>query len=552
MLESEFRLNDEQVQRFIADGFIILDSGLPEEFHSQVTQVLDHSLKHESKWLGDNLLPRIPQLHQLQTCSVLDGAMRSLLGDEFRWAPHRFPHNSEPLLDRRDDSEFDPFENQPAMGEGSISGSGWHQDGHSKAGRSRWHTFKAINVFYFPQDVPLEMGPTRLLAGSHLFATLRNIVPSQVFYQPIKAGTMIIADFDVGHAGTPNHTDMTRYMLKFVALRTTNPESPSWHFKDSAWCTPDQLRTPTHIPRVWEMLWNWLQGRNHSEGSLPLPSSDFKSLLSELESPSNETRLSALYELVRFSELAVQPLLDTLLSTAGKGRHETPAHEDPGFYAMSPDHLERRFSRRQFVPEDSAIALGAIGTPAINPLLDLLQHDDPWIRINAVYAIGEIGNSVIPAHADRVGQLLEDDLHQVVRATADSLCWLDYSAITAERIGQLFKQSRPEWQDNAMGEPRLGGRWTIETQVRYGLAWALLSRASSPHPPSVLEDVMVAALPCESGYTPAVLCQGLDIIGTPSALRAAVRYLEPRRWDAASFAPASERKSKKTPAQTSN
>ena len=116
--------------------------------------------------------------------------------------------------------DFDPFENQPVMGKGSISGSGWHQDGHSKAGRSRWHTFKAINMFYFPHDVPLEMGPTRLLAGTHLYATLREAQPSQVFHQPIKKGTVVIADFDVGHAGTPNRTETSRYMLKFVALRT--------------------------------------------------------------------------------------------------------------------------------------------------------------------------------------------------------------------------------------------------------------------------------------------------------------------------------------------
>ena len=45
--------------------------------------------------------------------------------------------------------------------------------------------------------------------------------------------------------------------------------------------------------------------------------------------------------------------------------------------------LERRFSERQFVPEDAAIGLAAIGTPAAPKLVELLAHEDPWIRINA-------------------------------------------------------------------------------------------------------------------------------------------------------------------------
>ena len=551
MPDTQQRLSDEQVSRFIADGFIVLDSGLSDEFHNGVTQQLDYSLKNESRWLGDNLLPRIPQLLELQSCAVVDGAMRSLLGNDFEWAPHRFPHNSEPLKKEKTNGEFDPFVSGPEMGEGSISGSGWHQDGHSKAGRSRWHTMKAINVFYFPQDVPLEMGPTRLLSGTHLFATLRNIEPSQVFFQPIKAGTVVIADFDVGHAGTPNHTDITRYMLKFVALRTSNPESPSWDFKDAQWQTPEHLLTPIHIPRVWEMLWNWMQGRKHADGCEPTSTFSIESLLQNLDLPSNSSRLTALYELVRLGESAIEPLIEKLLVSAGRDRHETPSLEDPGFYAMSEDHTERRFSRRQFVPEDAAIALGAIGKSSLNPLLDLLKHDDPWIRINSAYAIGEIGNAVSPANADRVGELLEDELHQVVRATADALCWLDYSPQTTNRIHKLFEAYHPEWQEGAMGEPKLGGRWSIETQVRYALAWALLSRASSPHPPVNLEQTMIAALPRESGYTPAVLCQGLLAIGTPTALRAAVRYLQPRRWDIQSFAPKPKKQATKSAAQLS-
>ena len=543
MNEPSKLLSDEQVRRFIADGFIVLDSCLPDALHAGIVQELHFSLKKESKWLGDNLLPRVPNINMVLQSSVAQGAMKSLLGPEFAWAPHRFPHNSEPLEPDDRPTDFDPFENQPAMGKGSISGSGWHQDGHSKAGRSRWHTLKAINMFYFPHDVPLEMGPTRLLAGTHLYATLRGAVPSQVFLKPIKAGTLVVADFDLGHAGTPNRSTTSRYMLKFVALRTSNPYEPSWTHQDKTWTTPVDLLTATHVPRAWESLWHWLRADPQSLNAESLPNSETPRLLTEMVSDDNEERLTAMYELVRIGEPAVEALLKNLLTTKGQDRHESPAQEDPGFYAMSPDPSQRRFSRRQFVPEDAAIVLGLIGTPSIEPLTSLLTDADPWMRINAAYALGEIGNAVSEEIADQVGTLLDDELHQVVRSAADALCWLPFSANSIGRIARLFLNSREDWHESAMGEPRLGGNWSIENQVRYALSWSLLSRIKHPYGRDVseqLEDTMLNALTIESGYTPAVLCQGLERIGSPRALKAAIQYLQPRRWDAFSFAPPGE------------
>lgn len=533
-------LNDHQVQRFVADGFIVLDSELPSHLHAEIRRELHFSLKKESKWLGDNLLPRVPSIDSVLRSPVVDGALRSLLGPEFAWAPHRFPHNSEPLDDPNAVQDFDPFENQPVMGKGSISGSGWHQDGHSKAARSRWHTFKAINVFYFPHDVPLEMGPTRVLGGSHLYATLRGAVASQVFLQPLKAGTVIVADFDLGHAGTPNRKAETRYMLKFVALRMRQPQQPSWDTNGPNWRTPSDLLTPTYVPQAWETLWRWLRAEPASpdiEGS----ETDIARALADMDAADNQTRLGAMYDLARMGERAVEPLVDKLLATAGQERHTSPPQNDPGYYAMAEDHLQRRYSKRQFVPEDAAIALGAIGAPSLQALVPLLEHDDPWIRINAVYAVGEIGDAVPAEIADLAGTLLDDELHQVVRSTADALCWLPYERPTLERIHRLLTASREDWQVAAMGEPNLGGDWSIENQTRYALAWALRARATTPAAPQELEDTMIAALPHESGYTPAVLCQGLETLGTTRGLKAAVQYLQPRRWDAFSFEPPTER-----------
>ena len=85
-----------------------------------------------------------------------------------------------------------------------------------------------------------------------------------------------------------------------------------------------------------------------------------------------------------------------------------------GYYGKSEDHLERKFSPRQFVPEDAAVVLGAIGKPAVEPLATLLDHADPWMRINAAYALGEAGPDAagMPTPIS-IGELLDDPVYSV-------------------------------------------------------------------------------------------------------------------------------------------
>jgi ectoine hydroxylase-related dioxygenase (phytanoyl-CoA dioxygenase family) len=73
------------------------------------------------------------------------------------------------------------------------------------------------------------MGPTRFLAGSHLYATLHDLRAEQAVMQEIPAGSVVIAHFDLVHAGSPNNSEQMRYMMKFVALRCENPTRPTWH-----------------------------------------------------------------------------------------------------------------------------------------------------------------------------------------------------------------------------------------------------------------------------------------------------------------------------------
>ncbi len=521
-------LSDDQVRRFIADGFITLDAGLDPGFNRHITDELGFTMRYEHPPAGDNIVARLPALDEMLRSPVVHGAMISLLGPDFAWTPHRAVHNSEPL--ESTDAEFDPFEHAPKMGKGSMSGSGWHQDGHSIAGRSRWHTSRAANMFYFPHDVPLEMGPTRLLAGSHLYGNLHDIGPEQVVMNHIPAGTVIVTAFDIGHAGTPNRTDTSRYMLKFVALRQQNPTAPSWDNRDPNWRTPEDLICTHDVPKAWASLWNWLRGAPRSEGVAAADHTKgdaLPALMEELRTRHQGQRLASLYEIIAMGEPAIDTLVDALLATPDQDRHISPAPSAPAFGGHAKDHLQRHFSNRQFVPEDAAVALGGIGKPAIGVLVPMLKHNDPWVRLNVAYALAEIGRDVTAPDADKVGALLDDPVPAVVRVACDALCSLSqYGPETEERLHRLLTDDRAGWDDVIMGK-----RWTNRNQIHYVACWALLARVSAGFRSDEIEAALLDALDDPTGYVPALAVEALKRLGTVSALSAAVDYLAIHRWD---------------------
>ena len=90
----------------------------------------------------------------------------------------------------------------------------------------------------------------------------------------------------------------------------------------------------------------------------------------------------------------------------------------------------------------------------------------------------------------------------------------------------MLVERRPGWEAPAMGK-----HWSIQDQVRYVACWALTANASQDAPAPDLEAALVAALADKTGYVPAVACEGIERLGTASALAAAVRHLRPRAWD---------------------
>jgi HEAT repeat protein len=531
-------LNDEQVRRFIADGFIMIDAGLSEAFHAEVSAQVAYTLEQELPHPGDNIVPRVPALNQVCDSPAVQGALVSLLGHDFVFLPHRFPHNSEPLPEQGQKQQCTAFDTQPTMAAGSISASAWHQDSHASCGRTRWHTPRAANVFYFPHDTPLHMGPTRFLAGSHLYATLHDISAQQAVMQTIPAGTVVIAHFDLAHAGSPNNSHLGRYMVKLVALRTEVPTTATWNNRESQWQTPVDLHTHHELPAAWAALWRWMRGEPRFPAGQQAAADhiEVQSLMDSLRSTSQQQRLTALYALAALGTKAVEPLVDLLLTTAGQSRHHNAAGKV--LPSQSQHHLDRFFLEGQFTPEDSAIALGCIGQPAAQRLGQLLGHEDPWIRMNAVYALGDAGADVAQAYLGQINQLLFDEEASVIRVTLDALAALGRLDVDAVgRLTQFISRQVPEWVADSQSDLRLA----MLEQMRYLstivlLNWVTHAQRQEPEQdPQMLanaEAALLHSLKDENGYPARLACMALERCGSAASLRAVIHYLRGRAWDA--------------------
>ena len=141
-------LKDAAVQRFIADGFLLVTpSSLPPEFHAGLFRQLENSDEG-----GNNIMARVPDLMKVYTDPAVLGAARSLVGPGCDLHSHRHAHlqvgSSENELGApRQNWHKDPFNDDPYV--------------------RHKHCFRWVFALYFPQDTPLELGGTSILRGCH-------------------------------------------------------------------------------------------------------------------------------------------------------------------------------------------------------------------------------------------------------------------------------------------------------------------------------------------------------------------------------------------------
>jgi hypothetical protein len=250
-------LGDEAMKRFIVDGYLLVETDFPPEFHEALRRRIDELLEQGGN-PGNEILERVPELQEVYRHPAVRGALISILGPDMRMNPHRHCHVSRP----------------------GAAGQQWHQDDVNR----RHHQVWRVLAMYYPQDVTPEMGPTLILPGTQYrnAPTARmasyGTFGSQVALN-VKAGTVAITHYDIWHRASPHRGERVRYMLKFLFDRAREPEGPAWRSDPERrermltefigeWPALDSQTDCYKHRLIWMNLWSWLNGAADTEDSI--------------------------------------------------------------------------------------------------------------------------------------------------------------------------------------------------------------------------------------------------------------------------------------------
>ena len=193
MIDKAHLLNSKQMAEFVARGFLRFDELVPTEINSRVMRDIDNDAI-----IGSPAGTPLSQCYQgtsireMLDLPQIQGLIQSLVGEE-------------PLFDHDAIHVREPNEGKAQ---------GLHADSIIDLRRHF-----DIQIMYFPHDVPLEMGGTLLLPGSHFrkvneadiaaYQNMRGQIPMEC-----SAGSILALHHGIWHCGRQNQTDRRRYMFK--------------------------------------------------------------------------------------------------------------------------------------------------------------------------------------------------------------------------------------------------------------------------------------------------------------------------------------------------
>ncbi len=211
MIDKKNLLNSEQMALFVAKGFLRFDELVPNEINTAVMAEIDEG-GIDAAPAGTPLSECYPEPsaigHMLRKPEI-EGVIHSLVGPD-------------PLFDHQAVHVRQPNED---------SAQGMHGDSIID---TRMHF--DVQLMYFPHDVPLEMGGTLVVPGSH-FRRINemDIARYQNFVGQVpmvcKAGTVLVLHHGIWHCGRQNKTNQKRYMFK-VRLNPRVRQLRLWNTDD--------------------------------------------------------------------------------------------------------------------------------------------------------------------------------------------------------------------------------------------------------------------------------------------------------------------------------
>ena len=247
MKEIEPTLNDEQVMRFIHDGYLTLE-GIVDPAVNRACEAVPAG--HLTEFVCSAAFRREVLLQP-----QVGGVVRSLLGADF----------------------LVPMSAHHHLYQAPHEGQTWHSDGLTDPGYGITH----LQCYYYPQAVALEDGPTMILPGSHHRLIDREAIAhyGDILGQlslTVPAGTVALTRYGIWHKAGPKLNAMRRGMIKFSYYRNTLPQR-DWVTASAA--APAYRHAGRH-PYVTEVesyrdrrrgehTWNWLCGTAPVEEPLP-------------------------------------------------------------------------------------------------------------------------------------------------------------------------------------------------------------------------------------------------------------------------------------------
>ena len=280
--------------------------------------------------------------------------------------------------------------------------------------------------------------------------------------------------------------------------------------------------TQNNYSNGWQYIWKWLLGTSNNSKSI-----DNKTTQSSKASDIGENRLDKIY---KNDPNQIADLIIKLLSHAGTAKHQrllVKTEYRGQTFEYDKKTTERRWNEMAVVMEDEAYALAAMGKQAITNVLPLLEYKDPWIQINAIFILGEIGNES-EEEVEAISKLLDSPHQQVVRQALDTLSCMpnQINENCLSFISNLLEKKPNDWLKVLVNRG-----WTALDQINFNASMLLLNCTFSGKHKKELEEILTKLLNFSTGYSAKVASQGLINLKTPTALNSAITYLSDRAWD---------------------
>ncbi len=516
-------LNDQQVQQFICDGYLILKPTVPAEVHQTIDKKFTWLAENEDN-PGNNILSRLPELNTILNCPEVIGAISSLLGQDYITCTHSFWHRT---LGQQNEQTAD----RKKIREKVIAAG--HQDNFCPSAIGKSHNLQYIRFMYYSHDMTLEHGPTHITPGTQYSSEVQDDDRERL--QPVvgEAGTIFISHFELIHGGCPNVSNRYRHMIKFLFTRRSKQTQPSWNFKNNQWLKPASHSAQYELDNCWHNQWDWLCGdmskktSKQNKNAFLSPVTDFSDtelvefiqntqfdkdslffLFSKLNQGTSALRTSSIYAIAEIKEDIIKELIEHLRKI------------------QKPANTEMRMPTNTFSFDDLTQVFIAMGPKVVKHLSPLLDSDDEWLLLNTLHILNIIG-SANDEVCSKVEQCLQSKSDFVVAWAVTVL-----SCIGSEKhiplILDIFDKEYDieNHEKNVLDASVL--TWPHQWIIHFNVALAMVRFS---HMAKNYEDRIASYLGHPFAQVDFILCQCLRRIGTYSALEKVTDYALPRMWD---------------------